>query len=124
MIMGKYVNSNLFKDERVIFETKYHWIHFISWVSLFTLTIYPTIQYYTDEFVVTNRRIIIKKGLISYDTLEMNLGRIESVNVRQSVLGRIFGYGEIQIIGTGGTRETFKDLDNPLEFRRSFMQSI
>lgn len=122
--MGRYVNSNLFRDEQVIFETNYHWIHFISWVGLFTLGIYPAIQNYTDEFVVTDRRIVIKKGLISYFTLEMNLGRIETVNVRQSILGRILGYGCITIIGTGGTRESFHDISNPLEFRRSFMEAI
>ena len=122
--MGKYVNNNLFTGEHVIFETNYHWVHYFSWVSLFTLGIYPTIQGHTDEFVVTDRRIVIKKGLISYYTLEMNLGRVESVNVHQSILGRIFGFGGITIIGTGGTRETFHDIKNPLEFRRSFMQTI
>lgn len=56
--MGRYVNANLFPAETVDLETGYHWIHWVSWVSLFTLTIYPTIQSLTDEFVVTNRRII------------------------------------------------------------------
>ena len=122
--MGTYVNNNLFRNEQVIFETNYHWVHYFSWAGLFTLGIYPTIQNYTDEFVVTDRRIVIKKGLISYFTLEMNLGRIETVNVRQSILGRILGYGCITIIGTGGTRESFHDISNPLEFRRSFMEAI
>ncbi len=120
--MGRYVNDNLFINEQVIFETNYHWIHYFSWVSLLTLGIYPIIQSYTDEFVVTDRRIIIKKGLISYFTLEMNLERVETVNVRQSILGRILGYGSITIIGTGGTREPFHDINTPLEFRRSFME--
>jgi uncharacterized membrane protein YdbT with pleckstrin-like domain len=122
--MGSYVNNNLFREENVVFETNYHWIHYFSWTSLFTLGIYPTLQNYTDEFVVTNRRIIIKKGLISYFTLEMNLGRVETVNVRQNIFGRLFGYGSITIIGSGGTRESFHDIRNPLDFRRSFMQVI
>jgi len=122
--MGTYVNNNLFRNEQVIFETSYHWVHWLSWVSLFTLGIYPAIQNYTDEFVVTNRRIIIKKGWISYFTLEMNLGRIETVNVQQSILGRIFGYGRITIIGTGGTRESFRNVSRPLQFRRSFMEAL
>ncbi|MEI6554597.1 MAG: PH domain-containing protein [Paludibacter sp.] len=122
--MGNYVNNNLFRNEQVVFETKYHWIHYFSLESLFTLGIWPTIQYYTDEFVVTNKRIIIKKGLLSYFTLEMNLDRIETVNVRQSIFGRIVGYGALTIIGTGGTRESFHCIRNPLQFRRSFMESI
>lgn len=122
--MGTYVNNNLFRNEQVVFETNYHWIHWFSWVSLFTLGIYPTIQSLTDEFVVTDRRIIVKRGLISHYTLEMDISRVETVNVRQSIFGRIFGYGCITIIGTGGTRESFYSIRNPLLFRISFMESI
>lgn len=122
--MGSYVNNNLFRNENVVFETNYHWVHYISWVSLFTLGIYPTLQSYTDEFVVTDRRIIIKKGIMSIYTLEMNLERVETVNVNQSILARILGYGHVTIVGTGGTRETFNDIRRPLEFRRSFMDLI
>lgn len=122
--MGSYVNNNLFRDENVVFETNYHWVHYISWVSLFTFGIYPTLQSYTDEFVVTDRRIVIKKGILSIYTLEMNLERVETVNVHQNILGRVLGYGHITIIGTGGTRESFNDIRRPLEFRRSFMDLI
>ena len=55
-------------------------------------------------------------------TLEMNLTKIESVNVDQSILGRILGYGTITIIGTGGTRESFHDISSPLLFRRKFQE--
>ena len=51
--MGSYVNNNLFRDENVVFETNYHWVHYISQVSLFTLGIYPTLQKLTDEFAIT-----------------------------------------------------------------------
>lgn len=122
--MGSYVNGNLFRDEAVIFETGYHWIHFISISSLFTLGIYPAIQNYFDEYVITNRRIIVKRGIIAIRTLEMNLDRVETVNVNQSILGRILGYGNISIIGTGGTRETFSKIRQPMEFRRNFMTQI
>ena len=122
--MGNYINKNLIVDEQVLFETKYHWVHYFSWVSLFTLGIWPTMQLYIEEFVVTNRRIVIKKGLIAYYTLEMNLSRIETVQVKQSIIGRILGFGSITVIGTGGTRETFHLIAHPLQFRRSFMEAI
>ena len=122
--MGKYVNNHLIVNEQVLFETNYHWIHFFSWVSLFTIGIYPTIQIFTDEFVLTNRRVIIKKGLIVYNTLEMNLSRIESIHVNQSILGRILGYGGITFIGTGGTKESFYKIKRPLLFRKNFMEAI
>lgn len=122
--MGKYVNKHLLPGEQVVHETNYHWTHYLSWVSLFTLGLYPYVQTKTDEFVVTSKRIIIKKGLIAYYTLEMNLSRVETVNVEQSLAGRLLGYGCITIIGTGGTRERFMEIQNPIQFRQSFIQII
>jgi uncharacterized membrane protein YdbT with pleckstrin-like domain len=52
----------------------------------------------------------------------MNISKIESVNVDQSILGRIFGYGTIKIIGTGGTTESFAKIKRPLEFRKKFQE--
>lgn len=120
--MGKYVNNHLIKDESVVYETRYHWIIFLSLKSLLTLTIAPLIQRALSEFVITNRRIIIKTGFIARSTFEMNLSKIESVNVDQSIPGRIFNYGSITIIGTGGTRETFHNISQPLKFRKAFQE--
>jgi uncharacterized membrane protein YdbT with pleckstrin-like domain len=120
--MGKYVNNHLIKDESVIFETKYHWVIFFTLKSLFTLTIAPMLQRALSEFVITNRRIIIKTGFIARNTFEMNLSKIESVNVDQTVAGRILNYGSITIIGTGGTRETFHNISKPLSFRKAFQE--
>lgn len=120
--MGKYIDNNLVKDEIVEFETSYHWIIFISIKSILTLFISPLIAINTDEFAVTNKRLIIKTGLISRKTLEMNLSKIESVNVDQGILGRILGYGTIRIIGTGGTKEAFPKIKQPLEFRKKFQE--
>ena len=112
--MGSYVNTSLIRDENVVYEAKNHWIIFISLKSFLTLFISPLIENWTSEYAITNKRVIIKIGLISRKTLEMNLSKIESVNVDQSIFGRILGYGAITIIGTGGTRETFSDLANPI----------
>jgi uncharacterized membrane protein YdbT with pleckstrin-like domain len=120
--MGKYVNDNLINDERVEFETTYHWIIFFSLRALFTLFIAPLIDRYTDEFAITNKRVIIKTGLISRKTFEMNHSKIESVNVDQSILGRILGYGTIRIVGSGGTREVFPNIRKPLQFRKKFQE--
>jgi len=120
--MGKYVNNNLVKDERVEFETSYHWIIFVNLKALLTLFISPLIAVSTSEFAVTNKRIIIKTGFISRKTLEMNLSKIESVNVDQGILGRMLGYGTIRIFGTGGTRESFLKIKQPLEFRKKFQE--
>jgi uncharacterized membrane protein YdbT with pleckstrin-like domain len=120
--MGKYVDKNLIKDEKVELETTYHWIIFFNLRALFTLFIMPFIDKHSDEFVITNKRVIIKTGLISRKTFEMNHSKIESVNVDQSILGRILGYGTIQIVGSGGTRETFPNILNPIAFRKKFQE--
>jgi uncharacterized membrane protein YdbT with pleckstrin-like domain len=52
----------------------------------------------------------------------MNLSKIESVNVNQSILARLLGYGSIVVIGTGGTREIFHNIAEPLVFRRKFQE--
>jgi uncharacterized membrane protein YdbT with pleckstrin-like domain len=122
--MGKYIDNNLIKDEYIVYETNYHWIlyfnHLIS--SIITLGIYPYLVSKFSEFGITNKRLIIKTGILSRRTLELNLSKIESVNVNQSILGRILGYGSIGVIGTGGTKEYFVSIKNPLEFRRKFQE--
>ena len=120
--MGNYVNNNLIKDEQVELETTYHWIIFCNLRAILTLFIAPMIDKYSDEFAITNRRLIVKTGLISRKTFEMNLSKIESVNIDQTILGRILGYGTIIIVGSGGTREIFPKIRNPLEFRKKFQE--
>ncbi len=72
----------------------------------------------TSEFAVTNKRVIIKRGLVRRHTLELLLTKVESVGVDQGIAGRILGYGSIVVIGTGGTRESFQNIAQPLEFRK------
>ena len=120
--MGKYVDNNLVGGEKVEYEAFYHWIIFCNLTAILTLFIAPLIWKYTDEFAITNKRVIIKTGLISRRTLEMNLSKIESVKVDQGIFGRILGYGTIVICGTGGTREGFPKIKKPLEFRKKFQE--
>lgn len=120
--MGRYIDNNLIRDEKVELETTYHWIIFFNLRALFTLFIAPIIDKYTDEFAITNKRVIIKTGLISRKTFEMNHSKIESVNVDQSILGRILGYGTISIVGSGGTKEVFPNIKSPLKFRKKFQE--
>ena len=72
----------------------------------------------TTELVLTDRRIITKRGLISRDTLEMNLSKVESVRVNQGLLGRILNYGDVTVVGTGASPEPLRGIANPLELRR------
>ena len=76
------------------------------------------IHYFSSEFAITNKRVVIKVGLINRKTLEMVLTKVETIRVDQSILGRVLNFGTIVVTGTGGTNEPFTLIANPLEFRR------
>src|SRR5882757_5139301 len=76
------------------------------------------------EMAVTNRRVIIKTGLASRKTIEMLLNKVESIEVSESTIGRLLGYGTVMMIGTGGTSEPFQRVAHPLEFRSQVQQQI
>lgn len=81
------------------------------------------IRYRTTEFAVTDRRIIAKTGLISRNTVELFLDKVESLGVEQTVPGRILDFGTITIHGTGTTTEPFRSISAPLMLRKQFMQA-
>jgi len=118
-----YVKDNLLTAERIVYEARLHWTIFFGLRGLLTLGIWPAIVRASSEFVVTNRRVLIKVGLIQRRTLELNLSKVESIEIEQTVWGRLLGYGEIEVIGTGGTREKFERVGNPLGFRRAVAEA-
>ncbi len=120
--MGNYVDSHLIMGETVVYSAKLHWIIYLTVKAILTLWIAPFIQRATSEFAITTKRVIIKEGLIARRTLEMNLSKIETVNVDQSITGRILNYGSITIIGTGGTHEVFHNIAHPMQFRKAFQE--
>jgi uncharacterized membrane protein YdbT with pleckstrin-like domain len=73
--------------------------------------------WWTTEIAVTNRRVIYKTGFISRDTNEMHMDKVESVKVDQSILGRIFNYGDVTVLGTGTGFEPLKMVAAPLDLR-------
>jgi uncharacterized membrane protein YdbT with pleckstrin-like domain len=82
------------------------------------LVVTALIQRLTTELVLTDRRIITKRGLIARDTVEMNLSKVESVRVNQGLLGRVLNYGDVTVIGTGASLEPLRGIANPLELRK------
>jgi uncharacterized membrane protein YdbT with pleckstrin-like domain len=87
------------------------------------LALYKTVTAWfgrwTTETDVTNLRIVHKTGFISRKTFEMSLDKVESVDVTQSIAGRIFDYGDVTIMGVGEGKETIKTIASPLAFRNS-----
>jgi uncharacterized membrane protein YdbT with pleckstrin-like domain len=147
-----YIEQNLMQGEQIRYYTKLHWIIFIFPILLIIIgiclalvfSLHSTaliigtlfflvgilfgvprfITYKTSEFAVTNKRVLIKVGFIKRHSLELLLQKVEGIGVDQDISGRIFGYGTIIVTGTGGTKEPFKKIANPLEFRKQVQQSI
>ena len=81
------------------------------------------VELMTSEFAVTTTRVIFKVGLIARYTTELLLAKVDSIGVAQSLPGRIVNYGDITVIGTGGTREVFRRVRDPIGFRNHVQQA-
>ena len=137
-----YVDNSLIPDEQVVFRARLNRIIFFPPLVLLAISIWlfaysvplgaevvlavtilwglvKYVDYASSEFAVTNKRVIIKVGVLRRRTLEMLNTKVEAVAVNQGILGRIFGYGDIVVTGTGGTNEPFNGISSPLEFRRA-----
>src|SRR5689334_2578835 len=77
----------------------------------------PYLRWRTSEFAVTNRRVLVKVGLLSVHTVELLLGKVEAIAVDQPLTGRLLGYGTLRVVGTGGSVEAFPRVARPDAFR-------
>jgi hypothetical protein len=78
----------------------------------------PTLAFASSELVITDRRVLIKTGIVRRQTLEMFISKIESIAVDQGFFGRMLDYGSVVVRGTGGFEQAFEAIASPLEFRR------
>ena len=80
------------------------------------------ITYISTELAFTNKRVIAKVGFIKRDTVEMNTSKVETIQVHQSILGRILDYGTVIISGAGNPQAPIKGISEPMKFRAKFME--
>jgi len=124
-----YIEQSLSTGEKVEGLFKLHWfawIPMVIWIVLgfvtFGLTwliaIYEYLRLKFLEQGVTNKRVIFKKGIISRRTEEMKLASIETVEINQGILGRIFGFGTVKVTGRGISDLMFKNIDDPISVKR------
>ncbi len=145
-----YADQNLISGETVHYRTGLHWIVLVTpIIAAFLLGLMSLFAFFgsvamglalllisglivaggflsrsSSEFAVTNKRVILKAGLIRRRSLELLLNKIESIGVTQGLLGRVLGYGTIVVRGTGGTAEPFTTVRHALEFRRQVQEQI
>jgi uncharacterized membrane protein YdbT with pleckstrin-like domain len=76
------------------------------------------------EIALTNRRVIAAQGVISRRTIELSLGRIEGIEVQQTISQRLGNFGTILIAGTGSHKARLSDIADPMSFRRAFLGAV
>jgi uncharacterized membrane protein YdbT with pleckstrin-like domain len=141
-----YIDRHLLAGEMVTYRTRLHWKLFVMpvlialvmtagvvWALSANKQLYAIppaaiaiivlvaawIRRRSSEFAVTNKRVIIKLGVTTTRSMELLLTKVEGITVTQSLMGRMFGYGEIVVTGSGGTQEPFDNIQSPLDFRQA-----
>ncbi|MCB5196765.1 PH domain-containing protein [Deefgea salmonis] len=131
--MASYMEDALIKDEKVIYKGNVSLWSLAPLIVLGLLTIsigiglifwlVAFIRYKTTELAFTNKRVIAKFGFISRQTVELNISKVESIQVNQGILGRIFNFGTLVISGSGNPQAPIPGISEPMAFRRAFMES-
>lgn len=124
-----YIEDSLSAGEKVEALFKLHWFAWVPmylWLILgivtFGLTwlvaLYEFLRLKFTEQGVTNKRVVVKKGIISRKTDEMKLTSIETVEINQGVWGRLFGFGTIKVTGRGISDVVYKGIHDPMAVKR------
>src|SRR5690554_6904122 len=125
-----YIEESLSDDERIEARFRLHWFSWlpmVGWILLAVVTFGLTLLVAIYEYLrlkyleqgVTNKRVILKRGIISRQTDEMKIGSIETVEIDQGVFGRIFGFGNVRVTGRGISDLVFKRIDDPMSVKRA-----
>jgi uncharacterized membrane protein YdbT with pleckstrin-like domain len=132
--MTSYVEGALVKDEEIVL------LGHISLWSLWHLIalglvllpalglgliflILAYVRYRTTELAITTKRVIVKHGFIRRRTVEININKVESIQVDQELLGRIFNFGTLIIAGAGNPQAPIAGISSPMEFRKAFIEA-
>lgn len=91
----------------------------ISAIAALYKTVTAWFHRWTTETDVTNFRVVHKTGFIQRQTFEMSVDKVESVDVNQSILGRILNYGDVTVFGVGEGGKTLDTIASPLAFRNA-----
>lgn len=124
-----YIQDSLSNGEQVRELFKLHWfskVPMVIWIILaiptlgitLLLAIWEWLKLRSIEQGVTNKRVILKKGIISRKSEEMKISSIETVEIIQGVVGRMFGFGTVKVTGRGISDLVFRNIDDPMDVKR------
>ena len=144
-----YIQNNLQAGEEIKYKADIHWYIFAYPVILLLLSAFFSsaqtgLFYYVSiflllsglfqlikrillkmgaEYVVTNKKVILKSGILNRDALELVLNKFEGIRINQSLMGRMLGFGSI-VVTTGGVTNKFDFITNPIKFRNEINAQI
>lgn len=132
--MSTYVDQVLVPGERVVHLGRtslwsvWHWLALgLILLPAFGLGLVFWVMAYvrikSTELAVTTKRVIVKHGFIRRSTIEINISKVESIQVNQSLLGRMLDFGTLVIAGTGASHAPIDGIAEPLAFRRAFVEA-
>jgi uncharacterized membrane protein YdbT with pleckstrin-like domain len=139
-----YIEKNLLPGEAIVHKAHLHWARFAwadAWLGVvffaehdalrgfatmisLTLGILQFLNGKTSEFIVTNRRVYLKQGVLRTKSIELMLNKIESLQVEQGIFGRMLNFGSIIPGGSGGTKQVFAMVAKPMLFRQRVNEQI
>lgn len=132
--MTSYVEGALVKDEKIVHLGR---ISLWSLWHLFALGllllpvfglglifwVLAYVRYKTTELAITTKRVIVKHGFIRRRTVEININKVESIQVDQEILGRMFNFGTLVIAGAGDPQAPIAGISSPMAFRKAFIEA-
>lgn len=80
--------------------------------------------YLFTDYVITNKRVICKRGIIKVTILDIILSKIETVYVAQDIIGKLFNFGTLILVGTGGTKQYIKNVNKPYLFKEKLDKEL
>ena len=131
--MSSYVEGVLIPGEKVMHQGRVSWWSVWHLLALGLLLlpvviglvflVMAWIRVHTTELAITNKRVIAKFGFISRNTMEISIQKVESIQVHQSLMGRMLDYGTLVISGTGTSHAPIPSISDPMAFRRAFVEA-
>jgi uncharacterized membrane protein YdbT with pleckstrin-like domain len=124
-----YIQESLSTGEEVRALFRLHWfskVPMILWLVLaiptlgltLLLALWEWLKLRSIELGVTNKRVILKTGIIGRKSEEMKISSIETVEIIQGVIGRLFGFGDVRITGRGVSELVFRKINDPMDVKR------
>lgn len=148
-----FIENNLTSNEKIVYKGYLHWFTFMKGIALIVVVwaavmvlcfynlpevwayvavtllaimvaiVYVSLVHTNTEYYITNKRLIVKTGILQRNTTELRLAKCEGVMVEQSMLGRLFNFGTISIT-TGEVVNTYRFIANPIRFRTMINENL